>query len=407
MPPVLQNGAVPVGRLLTAMAVATGLFLGSLDARAESSETKPSTKPLAPTEVYRRVAPSVVVVEARVPDGVSQGSGVVVGDRQIATNHHVVEGSIGFVLVHQGPRTWRAEVERTDKDHDLALLTVLLRRDETFVLPAAHLRKVGSVRVGEGVYAVGAPQGLERTLSEGLVSGILQLDGSDRVIQTTAASSRGSSGGGLFDSRGVRLGITTMYLKEGQNLNFAIPADRLEALQNSSSTSTGHYTLSPAIQPASQSTAMPSRPPDLPTALRHVRAVIISASSDGPVATEGKIDSNWIVARATKALREAGIGVFVSQAEAQKSTAYALSLVIDVSSMRIEGTAFYPWTLSLTLGDTSDFSDGSNGIVVTWQSGTYGFGGSQVVVDQVAGQLDRQISKFAIDALKERSKPVQ
>src|SRR5205085_6654892 len=118
------------------------------------------------------VAPSVVVIEARVGEGISQGSGVVVGDGEIVTNSHVVEDSVGLVLVHQGNRTWRAEVDRTDKAHDLALLSVLLRKNETFSLPIVRLRKLGSVHIGDAVYAVGAPQGLESTLSEGLVSGM-------------------------------------------------------------------------------------------------------------------------------------------------------------------------------------------------------------------------------------------
>lgn len=75
------------------------------------------------------------------------------------------------------------------------------------------------------MYAIGAPQGLELSLSEGLISGFRTFDGT-RMIQTTAAISRGSSGGGLFDDRGNLIGITTMYMDEGQALNFAIPAEQ-------------------------------------------------------------------------------------------------------------------------------------------------------------------------------------
>jgi tetratricopeptide (TPR) repeat protein len=84
--------------------------------------------------------------------------------------------------------------------------------------------------MGERVYAIGAPAGLELTLSEGLVSGLRRYS-EVYVIQTTAPVSHGSSGGGLFDSRGQLIGITTYILKEGQNLNFAMPTEWVQALE--------------------------------------------------------------------------------------------------------------------------------------------------------------------------------
>jgi S1-C subfamily serine protease len=358
-------------------------------------------------EVYRLVSPSVVMIEAQVPDGFVQGSGVVVGDGQIVTNNHVVEASRGFLLVRQGKRTWRAEIDRTDKAYDLALLSVVLRRTERFGLPLARLRKVGSLDIGEKTYAIGAPQGIEQTLSDGLVSG-LPTDGKATLVQTTAAISRGSSGGGLFDSRGHLIGITTVYLKEAQNLNFAIPADKVEALQRAPSLLTGEYTFPPQAQPAAESsvtgTAVPRKPPDLPTALRQVRAVIVVATSKGPVATQGGITADWIRERATKGLRAAGIGVYATRAEADKARVYAPPLSFEVSSMQISETVFYPWSLSVTLLDTTDFSDGSNGLVTVWDSSQFGYGGSQIVVQQVADTLEKEVDKFAIAALKGRGK---
>jgi tetratricopeptide (TPR) repeat protein len=85
------------------------------------------------------------------------------------------------------------------------------------------------LEVGEKVYAIGAPQGLELTLSEGLISGLREY-GSARLIQTTAAISPGSSGGGLFDTQARLVGITTFVVKNGQNLNFALPGEWVSAL---------------------------------------------------------------------------------------------------------------------------------------------------------------------------------
>lgn len=91
------------------------------------------------------------------------------------------------------------------------------------------MRSSRTLKTGERVYAVGAPQGLELTLSEGLISGLRPTDDA-QLVQTSAPISPGSSGGGLFDSKGQLVGVTTLYLKEGQNLNFAVPAEWISAL---------------------------------------------------------------------------------------------------------------------------------------------------------------------------------
>jgi S1-C subfamily serine protease len=83
-----------------------------------------------------------------------------------------------------------------DSTHDLVRLRV-----PGLTAPPLPLRLSTELRIGERVYAVGAPQGLELSLSEGLISGLRLFEGV-RVIQTTAAISAGSSGGGLFDDRG-------------------------------------------------------------------------------------------------------------------------------------------------------------------------------------------------------------
>jgi predicted RNA-binding protein YlqC (UPF0109 family) len=95
---------------------------------------------------------------------------------------------------------------------------------ENLGVPPVQMRKYPSLSVGERVYAIGAPEGFDLTLSEGLISGLRRL-GNTNVIQTTAPISHGSSGGGLFDSEGRLIGITTYFMQEGQSLNFAIAAD--------------------------------------------------------------------------------------------------------------------------------------------------------------------------------------
>jgi S1-C subfamily serine protease len=89
---------------------------------------------------------------------------------------------------------------------------------------------------------MGAPQGLELTLSQGIVSGLRDSDDKGyRVIQTDAAISPGSSGGALFDDNGDLVGITTYKVRGGENLNFAVPVNYVRKMLTA--TATARFTL--------------------------------------------------------------------------------------------------------------------------------------------------------------------
>lgn len=105
-----------------------------------------------------------------------------------------------------------------DPKNDICLVGTSL------LLPVAEPRSFSSLKVGETVYAVGAPRGLELSLSSGIIA---QLRGDPifeppLLIQTTAPISPGSSGGGLFDERGRLVGLTSFQFRDSQSLNFAI-----------------------------------------------------------------------------------------------------------------------------------------------------------------------------------------
>lgn len=151
------------------------------------------------------------------------GSGVVIAPGRVITNRHVIEDGASFRVEHDGKK-WPAKLVNVDSDHDLAELSVA-----GLAAPVVTVRDSSKLAVGEKVYAIGAPEGLELTISEGLISGLRDFD-KGRVIQTSAAISPASSGGGLFDAEGRLVGITTFYLKEGQSLNFALPAEWTLAL---------------------------------------------------------------------------------------------------------------------------------------------------------------------------------
>lgn len=186
----------------------------------------PVASPLTPETLYATLAPSVVVVESL--NGYGQpsatGSGVVIGPERVITNCHVISRA-GSVKVRSGSAEYTAISGTSDTHLDLCVLQV-----SGLNAPEVKRGTVKELRVGQTVYAIGAPQGLDRTLSQGLVSSLRETP-EGAVIQTSAAISPGSSGGGLFDVEGRLVGITTFQTKSGQNLNFAVPVDWLEKMQ--------------------------------------------------------------------------------------------------------------------------------------------------------------------------------
>jgi len=180
---------------------------------------------LEPTQVFEKASPSVWVVrtydDAERPVGL--GSAVVIGPGRLVTNCHVLVKSKA-VYVRRENVMYQATLEHADAPRDLCQLQVA-----KFEAPAVQLRPAGELKVGERVFAIGNPKGLEVTLSEGLVSGLRDLSdasiGQGTLVQTSAALSPGSSGGGLFDAEGRLIGITTFGWRDAQNLNIALPTE--------------------------------------------------------------------------------------------------------------------------------------------------------------------------------------
>jgi tetratricopeptide (TPR) repeat protein len=174
---------------------------------------------LTPAQVFDKVKDSVVVVKTLDTQGKvkAQGSGVILSPGRVATNCHVVEGGASY-RVGRGKELLPATLYAEDSDKDICLLDAMGIQGKP-----AQLGKAAGLKVGDPVYAVGAPQGLELSLSGGMVAQL--RGGPSPLIQTTAAISPGSSGGGLFDAEGRLVGLTTFYVQGGQNLNFAMPVE--------------------------------------------------------------------------------------------------------------------------------------------------------------------------------------
>lgn len=112
----------------------------------------------------------------------------------------------------------------SDREYDLCALGV-----PSLPAPQVDMASMQTIRVGQRVYAIGSPRGLELSISDGLASAIRPY-GTFPVIQTNAPISKGSSGGGLFDTDGRLVGITTSSAIDGQNINFALVADLISQL---------------------------------------------------------------------------------------------------------------------------------------------------------------------------------
>ncbi len=168
----------------------------------------------------------LLVMEDTNGQPLSLGSGFFVRDGEIATNLHVVEGAArGYAkLVGQKTKYNIEGVAAVDAERDLVILKVLVAGS-----PALPLGNSDAVQVGERVYAVGNPKGLEGTFSQGIISSIREVR-KDRLLQITAPISPGSSGGAVLNAKGEVIGVSVATFKGGQNLNFAIPVNYLKML---------------------------------------------------------------------------------------------------------------------------------------------------------------------------------
>ncbi|MBN1818629.1 MAG: trypsin-like peptidase domain-containing protein [Sedimentisphaerales bacterium] len=185
-------------------------------------------KPRSLQQCYEMVAEAVVMVSR--PGG--QGSGFFINELgYLITNYHVIEQETRIAVT-----LFKSVKNGFEKKHfkkvrivalnpflDLALLQVENMGEEK--VPFVHLGDMDQVRVGQNVFVVGNPMGLERTLTEGAVSTVSRPFEGLVYIQTNADINPGNSGGPLFNMSGEVVGVTNMgYIFRG-GLGFAIPAD--------------------------------------------------------------------------------------------------------------------------------------------------------------------------------------
>ena len=177
-------------------------------------------------ELVNRFGEAVVSIET--PTGL--GSGFIINDEGFAvTNNHVIEGEtrISAILYQQTSSGWRRrkvddiQIIAVNPFLDLALLK--LPHQEGLKLEHVVLGTLDDLDAGDGTFAVGNPLGLERSVSQGILSTLNRNFEGLVYLQTDAAINPGNSGGPLFNLRGEVIGVTNMKASQGDNLGFAIP----------------------------------------------------------------------------------------------------------------------------------------------------------------------------------------
>lgn len=225
----------------------------------ETTETELAAKPSPTTAegaetfngLYRDAAPNASartvrelveergegVVQVRTPSGL--GSGFILNeDGFLMTNFHVIEGEtqIWVEVYHQKNGALERKsykdvrIVAMNKFADLALLRIEDRGAPKF--KSVALGSTDPLAVGERVFAIGSPLGLERTVTEGIVSTKTRQIGGDLYLQTTTQINPGNSGGPLFNLAGQVIGVTNMKITAGEGLGFAIPVEAVKFFLN-------------------------------------------------------------------------------------------------------------------------------------------------------------------------------
>ncbi|KAK2419661.1 Protease Do-like 1, chloroplastic [Trifolium repens] len=238
--------------LCTSIALSFTLFISNVDSASAFVVTSPrklQSDELATVRLFQENTPSVVYITnlavkqdaftldvLEVPQG--SGSGFVWDkDGHIVTNYHVIRGASDLRVTLADQSTYDAKVVGFDQDKDVAVLRVDAPKEKLRPIPVGVS---ADLLVGQKVYAIGNPFGLDHTLTTGVISGLRREISSaatgrpiQDVIQTDAAINPGNSGGPLLDSSGNLIGINTaIYSPSGASsgVGFSIPVDTVNGI---------------------------------------------------------------------------------------------------------------------------------------------------------------------------------
>jgi hypothetical protein len=331
----------------------TAAFFLLLASTLGPTSSRPSPQVPTPSELYKKASPSVVLIELYDEKGkiFKRGSGFLVSSEgAILTNFHVVAHTKqGTVRLANQDAYDTVDVLEVDKRKDIALIKI-----KAYGLNSLQLGTSGTVQVGDKVYTLTNPLGVfQNTLSEGIVSGIRQMDGY-KYFQISAPISEGSSGGPVFNARGEVIGLAVATVEEGQNLNFAVPIDYARGMLTSNQPHplTSIYEPEPPAPGGTVSTSESSK-----TSGTALAAPVPEGMKNGSALYLATKLTTWILEDAKKELGEplrSRIGYDQNNNKMSDIFAFAdptraireFELGFDAQTKKLRDIYAYPWNLT-------------------------------------------------------------
>lgn len=195
----------PIRVLLSLLMVTTVLFASTISASAIGFDAE---------EAYE----SVFVVYS----GNSFGSGFAIGKNCIITNAHVIEDEHSITIMNYEGIEYIASLLGIDENEDIAVLVV-----ENATFPYLTMANLSTVKIGDDIYAIGAPKGMAYTLTKGTVSAKERIIRGKSFIQIDAAINEGNSGGPLLNDSGEVLGVNTLKMADSEGIGLSMPSERI------------------------------------------------------------------------------------------------------------------------------------------------------------------------------------
>jgi putative serine protease PepD len=243
----MRRAAILLGAFIAAVAVGAGAGIavyagvGSHNTKTVvhevtvSSAQPASRAPLDAAEVYRTAHKGVVEITVSLPEGQAQGSGWVYDSKgDIVTNDHVVDGASSIRVQFPDGSSYSAHLVGTDPSTDLGVIKVDAPSSKLYPLAVGDSNQLV---VGNPVFAIGAPFGLEETFTSGIVSALHRQMTSPSgfaiadSIQTDAAINHGNSGGPLLNASGEVVGVNTQIKSDSggnEGVGFAVPSNTIK-----------------------------------------------------------------------------------------------------------------------------------------------------------------------------------
>jgi tetratricopeptide (TPR) repeat protein len=236
---------VQVKRTFPRLVIVLSLFVFGWSVQAQNTGALPEVPSTAPSviaggndkqslpDLIRRVKPSVVSVLTYDAKGepLISGTGFFIRTGEVVTNMHVIKGAqrVEIHTLDGKGRTYPvAGALAVDEEADLALLRVNVPEEKSRPLALAKALP----EEGEQIFVIGNPLRLEGSVSDGIVSAVREVPDVGRIIQITAPVSHGNSGSPLFNMHGQVIGIVTVKVTNGQNINLALGAARIASLES-------------------------------------------------------------------------------------------------------------------------------------------------------------------------------